>query len=240
MSGLLHRMAARAAGTAVAIRADVGSRAAVGDAPADGIGFQAVASGVAVPVPAMAASSPVVRPTAWRADVAASDPADASAPATDAPRPVAGRTEWPAAASSTPATASMPMADAVAPLPLGTPSRPAAGPAPVPGAAPDGADRRVVQRPARSAKPADANVEPAPLLPVGPQPAPLAAAPTPSRRAASPGSGTPQGEADTEVHIHIGRIDVTAIPEAPPPRRRTAPAPAPLSLDGYLAHRGRA
>jgi hypothetical protein len=43
----------------------------------------------------------------------------------------------------------------------------------------------------------------------------------------------------TEVRIHIGRIDVTAVHEAPPPRRRPAPTPAPMSLDTYLARRSR-
>ena len=40
-----------------------------------------------------------------------------------------------------------------------------------------------------------------------------------------------------DVHIHIGRIELTALPEATPPRRSSKPAKAPLSLDEYL--RGR-
>lgn len=46
---------------------------------------------------------------------------------------------------------------------------------------------------------------------------------------------------DTEVHVHIGRIDVTAVHEpAPPARRRAAAATrAPMSLDTYLAARNR-
>jgi hypothetical protein len=49
------------------------------------------------------------------------------------------------------------------------------------------------------------------------------------------------GAADeaTEVHIHIGRIDVTAVHEAPPPRRKPASTQAPMSLDSYLARRSR-
>jgi hypothetical protein len=43
----------------------------------------------------------------------------------------------------------------------------------------------------------------------------------------------------TEVHIHIGRIDVTAVHEAPPPRRKQASTQAPMSLDAYLARRSR-
>jgi hypothetical protein len=43
----------------------------------------------------------------------------------------------------------------------------------------------------------------------------------------------------SEVHIHIGRIEVTAVHEAAPPRRLPAPRPSPMSLDAYLAKRGR-
>jgi hypothetical protein len=44
----------------------------------------------------------------------------------------------------------------------------------------------------------------------------------------------------TEVHIHIGRIDVTAVHEAPPRRCKPPPQQAPMSLDAYLARRNRA
>ncbi|HEU0217513.1 MAG TPA: hypothetical protein VFQ90_12695 [Stellaceae bacterium] len=47
------------------------------------------------------------------------------------------------------------------------------------------------------------------------------------------------GDDTAEVHIHIGRIEVTAVHEAPPPRRRQAPVQAPMSLDAYLAKRSR-
>jgi hypothetical protein len=43
----------------------------------------------------------------------------------------------------------------------------------------------------------------------------------------------------SEVHIHIGRIEVTAMHEAAPPRRPPVPRPSPMSLDAYLAKRGR-
>jgi hypothetical protein len=48
-----------------------------------------------------------------------------------------------------------------------------------------------------------------------------------------------QVEETTEVHVSIGRIEVTAVHEAPPPKR---PAPAtakPMTLDEYLARRQR-
>jgi hypothetical protein len=41
------------------------------------------------------------------------------------------------------------------------------------------------------------------------------------------------------VHVHIGRIDVTAV-HAPPPSRKARAMPPPVSLDDYLARRGRA
>ncbi len=43
----------------------------------------------------------------------------------------------------------------------------------------------------------------------------------------------------TEVHVSIGRIEVTAVHESPPPKRQTPAAAKPLSLDEYLARRGR-
>jgi hypothetical protein len=43
----------------------------------------------------------------------------------------------------------------------------------------------------------------------------------------------------SEVHIHIGRIEVTAVHEAASPRRPPVPRPPPMSLDAYLAKRGR-
>jgi hypothetical protein len=43
----------------------------------------------------------------------------------------------------------------------------------------------------------------------------------------------------SEVHIHIGRIEVSAVHEVAPPRRPPAPRPPPMSLDAYLAKRGR-
>ncbi len=43
----------------------------------------------------------------------------------------------------------------------------------------------------------------------------------------------------TEVHVSIGRIEVTAVHESPPPKRQAPAAAKPLSLDEYLARRGR-
>lgn len=55
------------------------------------------------------------------------------------------------------------------------------------------------------------------------------------------GGSSRQGRVDeiTEVHVSIGRIEVTAVHESPAPKRQ-APIPAkPLSLNEYLARRGR-
>jgi len=45
----------------------------------------------------------------------------------------------------------------------------------------------------------------------------------------------------SEVHVHIGRIEVTAVHEAPPAREKKRAARQPMSLEAYLAKRhGRA
>jgi hypothetical protein len=97
----------------------------------------------------------------------------------------------------------------------------------------------IATEPARS--PLRVMNEPAPLLPraalegnrSGVRGSPVSVAPQ--------AAGVQSAAADeaTEVHIHIGRIDVTAVHEAPPPRRKTAPARAPRSLDDYLSRRNR-
>jgi hypothetical protein len=81
-----------------------------------------------------------------------------------------------------------------------------------------------------------AAVAPAPLLPLE-APAP-ARSPT-GRPSASPLSyrATATVEETTEVHVSIGRIEVTAVHEAPPPRRPAPKANKPMSLDEYLARR---
>ena len=87
---------------------------------------------------------------------------------------------------------------------------------------------------------------PLPLLPLknAARPSALNASVAASGVAAQRGehSGTGrQSQVDeiTEVHVSIGRIEVTAVHESLPPKRQ-APTPAkPLSLDEYLARRGR-
>ena len=54
-------------------------------------------------------------------------------------------------------------------------------------------------------------------------------------------TGAQRGQAsapqETEVHIHIGRIDVTALHEAPRAKARPRERAQPMSLDAYLAKR---
>jgi hypothetical protein len=51
-----------------------------------------------------------------------------------------------------------------------------------------------------------------------------------------PASASGAGEA-TEVHVTIGRIEVTAVHEAPPSKRRAPPSAKPMTLEEYLARR---
>ena len=46
-----------------------------------------------------------------------------------------------------------------------------------------------------------------------------------------------QVEETTEVHVSIGRIEVTAVHEAPPPKRQAPATAKPMTLDEYLARR---
>jgi hypothetical protein len=48
-----------------------------------------------------------------------------------------------------------------------------------------------------------------------------------------------QVEETTEVHVSIGRIEITAMHEAPPPKRQAPATARPMTLDEYLARRGR-
>lgn len=53
---------------------------------------------------------------------------------------------------------------------------------------------------------------------------------------AQPQSAVASG-GETEVHIHIGRIEVTALQEAPPPKPVTRERAQPMSLETYLDRR---
>lgn len=87
----------------------------------------------------------------------------------------------------------------------------------------------------------DRRAHPEPLL------APRAAPRTASSGALPPAAGVarsraataPAGAAEdvTEVHVTIGRIELTAVQEAPRPRLKSARSRKPQSLDEYLARR---
>ena len=82
---------------------------------------------------------------------------------------------------------------------------------------------------------------PTPLLPLknAARPSALNASVAAQRNEhSSPGR---QGQADeiTEVHVSIGRIEVTAVHEPPTPKRQAPTSAKPLSLDEYLARRGK-
>jgi hypothetical protein len=82
---------------------------------------------------------------------------------------------------------------------------------------------------------------PSPLLPLKNAARPSALNASAAAQRGELGGFGRQGQVDeiTEVHVNIGRIEVTAVHESLPPKRQ-APTPSkPLSLDEYLARRGR-
>lgn len=82
---------------------------------------------------------------------------------------------------------------------------------------------------------------PSPLLPLknAARPSALKAS-VAAQRGEHSGTGR-QSQVDeiTEVHVSIGRIEVTAVHESLPPKRQALTPAKPLSLDEYLARRGR-
>ena len=122
-----------------------------------------------------------------------------------------------------------------APLPTQPPGHRTALPQPAPDAT--AASRPVAAHPHTA--PAFAQNAPEPLLP--PVSAHSVAASAGLAPRANPGAwaatAQPAAREDTEVHIHIGRIDVTAVHEAPKPKSRARERTHPVSLDAYLAAR---
>jgi len=80
---------------------------------------------------------------------------------------------------------------------------------------------------------------PPPLLPLKNAARPPALDVWASAPRGEPGSSARQGQIEetTEVHVSIGRIEVTAVHEAPQQKRQTPAAAKPMSLDDYLARR---
>lgn len=242
MTGLLQRLGARATGTAWPVRADArlpfgAERMAPLPAAADTVAEEAAEA-------AEAAAQPRGAPQRQRAGTG---PAAAPCAAEALPQALlpAARTLQqadPAQAipASQPATRLQQHPD--------TPAAPQRISARAPDA-PDASDAPDAQpqsddEPARTATQAArafaaATDAPTPLLPTtagtaSPQPpARHAAWPTAIGTQHSP-TAAPQ---ETEVHIHIGRIDVTALHEAPRAKAKPRERAQPMSLDAYLARR---
>jgi hypothetical protein len=253
VNGLLHRVAARAAGTAVAVRSDAGLPFAGGGSGQSDIG-EAEAHFPTGPPPLaqMWSASAAHKRDRTTRPVDPTDPPAVANAARTPPSLVDARTDA-AAVRDTPTIAPnatiAPRVESTQASDFDEPqftmpplhAEPLMPPPTLAAIEPEAEvalAAREIATPARTAMRAD---DPAPLMPREAGPAPLAPVAQPSaRRGGSPQNiASTQSEDNTEVHIHIGRIDVTAVHEAPSPRRRTAAAPAPMSLDGYLAQRGR-
>ena len=83
--------------------------------------------------------------------------------------------------------------------------------------------------------------DPSPLLPIKNTARPSALNANMAAQRGEHGGFGQRGQVDeiTEVHVSIGRIEVTAVHESPPPKRQAPASAKPLSLDEYLARRGR-
>ena len=246
MSGLLQRLAARATGSAWALRSDAR------------LPFCA-ASAHTAEAPGAAPHEPAALPGTVDAErgAAARQPAPPLTGRAHDPVAIAARTAPMAAMREQPATA------APHPTPIAKP-QPSGGPQQPPG--PDGAMHAARPGPAREPamasapapwnNPPAAHADPRPLLATRaeggavnargqPSPAPGATsagtlgtlrAPHPLPALHQPATASrPAGPA--EVHIHIGRIEVTALPAAQPSQRQARERTRPLSLDAYLKQR---
>lgn len=131
-----------------------------------------------------------------------------------------------------------------------TGSMAAVAPVPAPGApshASDQAMSRSMPPMASTLLPPVLPPEPAPLLPdhgaegTGHPASPAHRVPSvAARQAAGPTPASPAPTGETEVHIRIGRIEVTALQEAPRAKARPRERAQPMSLDAYLEQRRKA
>ena len=253
MNGLLHRLAARATGSALTLRADV-----------------RLAYGASAPQPA----EPLLPPGSRLSDAALSPSPESFLPDDAHPSSFTARQAAPPRMTEAETDAAQkeskaPKSQTLAPARLFAASQPGQTPGDVqtpvlasqpphqtsldvglraqdpvaPQALQPFATAPPVKRldPRSLAQPSPPNhhaAAPAPLLPRQNNAPPSASALWP---AVSPAASTARAADEaTEVHIHIGRIEVTAVHGAPPPRKRpAAAAPAPTPLDTYLAARQR-
>ena len=260
MTGLLHRLAARASGTAWVVRSDArlpfgAGRLFEGEAaqePQELQKFVAAAPDADAPMAGALQARPFSRPAT---PAAAPHPSAISALSRGSPAAMGNTQPASPPALLKPASAETAPVGAMAAGPAcqHAPARSALHAAGVP-AQPSAATSRAPEAPAAgrpawsaasddAAQPAHAphwHGEPAPLLPPVRADASQPGTPSLQQLAAGRAPGAPQhpSSQDTEVHIHIGRIDVTAVHETPRPKARERERTQPVSLDAYLATRG--
>jgi hypothetical protein len=262
MTGLLHRLGARATGTGWAVHSDArlpfhaGLLADGAPPPAESalpasIGTQA---DVNTPAATWRAAAHAAPHAATPFDAAM--PSDRAAPA--ALRPVNARVPSPSAPRAS--SAETALAAWAAPRP-GQPASMAATPVmAVASIAPEVLRHAGAQRAHDGTWHASAMPEPAPMRPplaAGSMPSSSRPASTPAHAnaprngaaafvrpvratvgtSAWPAVAPAPAHAPTEVHIHIGRIDVTALPATPAPRTAKPARTEPMSLDSYLKTR---
>ncbi|MBT2304796.1 hypothetical protein J7E70_30725 [Variovorax paradoxus] len=229
MTGLLHRLAQRATGNAWTVRSDV--RLPFG---ADGLDRPQDDTAPPLMEAAVPETHAPARPRPPEpASLVTAAPEQAVPPLVQSPAVAAqpGRAQRITRQSAAMRT----------PVATTTPAQPP-GAAAVPATAmPAMASLHTPARP--QSTPPPRREEPAPLLPPQPSTAGHAAplAQTVRGPAAFALRPAPQAAAsqETEVHIHIGRIDVTALHEAPRPKARPRERTQPVSLDAYLAARSK-
>lgn len=240
MTGLLHRLAARAHGSAWSVQSD--ARLPFAAEGLEAAPAQAAQAPQGAPLPLLQPAAPALTPA---------QPAQAAVPPTAMPMPPARlqQAPWqaPARAPSAatgpqvalPPHSPEPLVHEAPPPPLfATQAQPELA---RPRISPVAATAHTVAAPALA--PSQPPRDPAPLLPAhaGAAPSAIPAGPAPSARAAASraGNGPPTTHEDTEVHIHIGRIDISAVHETPKPKPRTRERAQPVSLHDYLATRTR-
>ena len=268
MNGLLHRLAARAAGTAVTVRSDARlphHGAAFGWA--DGAEAEVAAPHEAAPPDMRNVSIAPIAPIAPMEDgplpparIAPARLGPQGVESMDLSNPMPGQAEALHRSRARDSARLDEPAPAVAEPPLlmraGTTPASANAAPPIRREPfdPAFADARMVMfdleldlEPAAGSTAPGPAADPLPMMPMmpmlprnGDRPAALVARPAAQRGAWPQASSGATADSATEVHVHIGRIDVTALHEAPAPRRKPAAAPGPMSLDAYLTRPRRA
>lgn len=242
MNGLLHRLADRAAGTAVPVRSDV--RAPYGS---DMAGWaDATEAVVASSSKAMGLAEASQAPEREHGSAEAKPPPMIE-PMSNGPErsrePLPASTQFVPRGAQTSERAPVPASageerldlQATAPRLATTATRQVLTATVSPA-------QRAVADPIPPVEAERSRSDPAPLMPRtagDPAAMPRVSPASPHRDAWPPTATASTTDDATEVHVHIGRIDVTAVHEAAPPRRKPASMPGPMSLDSYLARRSR-